>query len=119
MSSLIGLRISFWRRLLVNIANRKKTKWPTSNDRSVPKVAAQVKVLGVRFTLSLLFTTNVHLPHNSQMQRDSANAAPLIWASARANQLIDQLAPVIAVASRQIRLVANTQLELDHALPFV
>ena len=87
--------------------------------RCVPKVASQVKILRVRFTHSQLFTTNVHLPHNSQMQRDSANAAPLIRASARANQLIDQLAPVIAVASRQIRLAANAQLELDHALPLV
>lgn len=37
----------------------------------------------------------------------------------RAHQLIDQLAPGIAVASRQIRLAANAQLEFDNALPLV
>lgn len=39
--------------------------------------------------------------------------------SAFAQQPVDRLAPGIAVARGEIRLAADAELELDHALPFV
>jgi hypothetical protein len=34
------------------------------------------------FNTERLYSNNVHLPHNKQMQSDAAKAAPLIWALA-------------------------------------